>query len=103
MPIVQFISLKHINIHISIFITYINENKIRSEINKINSISIIIINLNNDHLNYKNHGFCSIEPNLQTWGCNITMLQYNNKVFYFNRYVIFISADDNMFRSLILW
>lgn len=58
---------------------------------------------NNDHLNYKNHGFCSIEPNLQTWGCNITMLQYNNKVFYFNRYVIFISADDNMFRSLILW
>lgn len=58
---------------------------------------------NNDHLHYQNHGLCSIENNLQTWGCNITMLQYNDKAFSFNRYAIFNSADDNIFRSIMIF
>ena len=47
---------------------------------------------NNAHLKSKYKGYCDVEDNYKTWGCNLTKISYNNTNYEVNIYSIFHSS-----------
>ena len=54
---------------------------------------------NNEHLENKYHGFCQVNGNYTTWGCELRTLTFDGVTYHINKYAAVNSAFNRMVRS----